>query len=47
VLDLMRDGRLAVRDLIGAVRPPEEAPATYAELQRQPGGLITAAFRWR
>lgn len=47
VLDLMAAGRLAVRDLISAVRPAEHARQTYAEMQRGPGGTLTVAFDWR
>jgi len=47
VLDLMARGRLAVRDLITAVRPPAEAAAAYADLRERPGDLLTIAFDWR
>jgi len=46
VVDLLVRGKLHVRDLISAVRLPEEAPRTYAELQQSKGGLLTAAFAW-
>jgi 2-desacetyl-2-hydroxyethyl bacteriochlorophyllide A dehydrogenase len=44
-LDLMARGRLVVSDLLSAVRPPEDAPAVYAELRA--GRLLGAAFDWR
>lgn len=46
VLDLIRRGKLAVRDLVSQVAAPEDAPAIYAALQRPTSGLLTAAFRW-
>lgn len=46
VLELAAAGRLALRDIVSDVRPPEAAPETYAELQRAPGSLLTVAFDW-
>lgn len=46
VLELLAREKLHVRDLISAVRTPEEAPATYQQLQTAPGELLTAAFKW-
>jgi 3-hydroxyethyl bacteriochlorophyllide a dehydrogenase len=45
-LDLIRTGRLQVRDLVTEVRPPEDAPEIYQALREARPGLITAAFRW-
>lgn len=47
VLDLMQRGRLVVRDLIGEVLLPEDAPRIYDGLRANKSGLLTAAFRWR
>lgn len=46
VLRLLAGKQLTLRDLLSAVRAPEEAPATYAALQAAEPGLVTAAFRW-
>jgi len=45
-LDLVHRGKLAVRDLVSQVRPPEDAPDIYHALQTRPDELLTAAFRW-
>lgn len=45
-LDLMRRGRLTVRDLIGAVESPNRAPEIYQSLKQQ-SDLLTAVFDWR
>jgi 2-desacetyl-2-hydroxyethyl bacteriochlorophyllide A dehydrogenase len=47
VLDLIGRGKLRVRDLVSAVRPPDQAPQTYAELRDPTTTLLTAAFKWR
>lgn len=39
------DGRLAVRDLVGAVLDPEEAPSAYERLRTDPS-VGTFVFRW-
>ncbi len=46
VLGLMARGKLNLDGLISAVRPPEAASETYAELAEAHSPLITAAFRW-
>jgi bacteriochlorophyllide a dehydrogenase len=47
VLELIDAGKLKVRDLISAVRPPEAAAETYAELRDPATTLLTAVFKWR
>ena len=46
-VDLIGQGRLSVAGLLSDIRPPEAAPATYAEL-REPTktALVTVAFKW-
>ncbi|MDX1992381.1 MAG: zinc-binding alcohol dehydrogenase [bacterium] len=46
VLDLMAQGKLPVRDLIGVIRPPEAAPDIYASLRQPDTPLLTALFQW-
>jgi threonine dehydrogenase-like Zn-dependent dehydrogenase len=46
IMELLARGRLRLRDLISAVRPPEAASATYAELQDPRTSLLTVAFAW-
>jgi 3-hydroxyethyl bacteriochlorophyllide a dehydrogenase len=43
---LMSAGKLSVRNLISDVRAPEDAPATYSELQQPGASLLTVAFKW-
>ena len=45
-IDLLHRGHLRVADLIGAVRPPDDAPALYAELKAAKAGLLTAVIEW-
>jgi 2-desacetyl-2-hydroxyethyl bacteriochlorophyllide A dehydrogenase len=45
-LELIRDGKLQVRDLVSEVRPRDEAPAAYAGLRAGSDGLLTVAFDW-
>lgn len=47
VLDLMQRGKLSLEGIIGAVRPPEAAPASYAELAAPATAPLTIAFDWR
>ncbi len=47
VLDLMARGKLAARDLISEVRPPEEAQKVYTALRQPKGSLLTVAFQWK
>lgn len=47
VLDLIADKRLNPKGIVSAVRTPEEAPQTYAELADRDSPLITVAFQWR
>jgi 2-desacetyl-2-hydroxyethyl bacteriochlorophyllide A dehydrogenase len=47
VLDLMRRGKLHVRDLVSDIRKPEQAAETYAELRDPAGRLLTVVFDWR
>jgi threonine dehydrogenase-like Zn-dependent dehydrogenase len=47
VIDLLVRKKLVMRDLISAVRPPEAAPETYAELRESKGGFMTAVFQWQ
>lgn len=46
VVQLLAQRKLAVRDLISDVRPPEAAAQTYAELRDPATNLLTVAFRW-
>lgn len=47
VLDLISRQKLRISDLISAVRKPEEAVETYAELKSARTGLMTAVFQWK
>lgn len=47
VLELMRLGKLGVRDLISEVRGPDEAPRSYDELREAGDRYVTFAFDWQ
>lgn len=47
VLELMQRGKLSLEGIIGAVRSPETAPASYAELTAPATAPLTIAFDWR
>ena len=46
VIDLMVRDRLRIDDLLSALLPVDQAPATYARLRSAPDELVTAVFRW-
>lgn len=46
VLELMARGQLNPEAFIEDVSGPEQAPAAYARLLREPDTLLTASFRW-
>jgi 2-desacetyl-2-hydroxyethyl bacteriochlorophyllide A dehydrogenase len=46
-VELLAAGRLRLREIIGAVRPPEAAAETYSELASPDSGVATVAFDWR
>ncbi|GAB4191043.1 MAG: alcohol dehydrogenase catalytic domain-containing protein [Roseiflexaceae bacterium] len=45
-LELLASGALRVADLLGAPRPPDAAPQTYAALRAGEAGMMTAVFGW-
>jgi 2-desacetyl-2-hydroxyethyl bacteriochlorophyllide A dehydrogenase len=46
VLELMASGALNLDGIISAIRSPETAPETYAELAQSETKLMTVAFKW-
>ncbi|GCE11301.1 zinc-dependent alcohol dehydrogenase [Tengunoibacter tsumagoiensis] len=46
IIELLAREKLHVRDLISAVRDPEQAATTYSELKTPDSSLLTAAFHW-
>jgi threonine dehydrogenase-like Zn-dependent dehydrogenase len=46
-MDMLERGEIRLRDLIGAVRRPEDAEEIYADLATPDTGFATAAFDWR
>jgi len=47
VIDLLSRGKLKVRDLIGDILNPKDAPAAYQDLRQQKNNWITIAFKWK
>ena len=47
IMELSRQGRLCGRDLVSAVRTPDQAEQTYRELLDPQTSLLTAAFEWK
>jgi len=46
VIDLVRRGKVMLRDLAGTPHKPEDAPEVYRDLGASKGTMLTAVFTW-